>query len=84
MKDDTWEARRDRILEVLKAHARREFCASELRVPADIKKGFVRRALTQNQDQKTTIPGVRMREYLKPGGSLKEPSFWYSWIGNSE
>ena len=82
VKDDDWPARRDRILRVLQAHPDKEFSASELIVPAEIEKKYVRRALTVNQDQKTPISGVRMREYLKPGGSLKAASHWFAWIGS--
>jgi hypothetical protein len=73
-----WEARRDRLLKVLKEHPDREFCASELEGPADVIAQYVRRALTVNQDEENAIQGVKMVHWYRP---LQQPGIWYSWVG---
>jgi hypothetical protein len=75
---DTWEARRDRLLKVLKGHPDREFCASDLEEPADVIAKYVRLALTVNQDQENAIQGVKMVHWYRP---LRQPEVFYSWVG---
>ncbi len=85
----TFQECRGLIIAALKA-ARKgdEFCASELKnmtIPP-IPKHFVGRSLTTDHknpvppDGANAIPEVRMRWYLKPGGKLNQPAWWYSLV----
>jgi hypothetical protein len=81
----TFERGRADLLRFLQAQPGVEFSASQLGDLIPMTAKFVGRSLTmdhQNPDGSNAIPGVRMREYLKPDGGLNQPAWWYSWVGD--